>query len=158
MKEYSNVNLDASHLELLRLIQMDATLTLEQLAEKTSVSHTTLWRRIKALEAAMVIRSRVTILEPETVGITVCAFLYVNIVSHDSKHRRAFEKLVETTPEIMQCFSITGPHDYILNIRVSDIKAYESLLMDKILANSSVASASSNIALREHKFTTVLPI
>lgn len=152
------MNLTDSHLEVLRAIQADATLTIEQLAEKTALSHTTLWRRLKELEAAGVIRSRVTILNPDAVGVTVCAFVYVNIVAHDSKHRRAFEKLVETTPEVMQCFSITGPHDYILNIRVSDIKAYESLLMDKILAHPSVASASSNITLREHKFTTTLPI
>ena len=150
--------LDDAHIELLRLIQNDATLTLEQLAEKTSASHTTLWRRLKSLEAANVIRNRVTILDAEAVGIAVCAFVYVNIVSHDSKHRRAFEKLVESTPEIMQCFSITGPHDYLLNIRVRNIKDYENLLMDKILAHSSVASASSNIALREHKFTTALPL
>lgn len=152
------MKLDTSHLELLRLIQDDATLTLEELAAKTSVSHTTLWRRMKALEAEKIIRGRVTILDAEAVGVAVCAFVFVNIVSHDSKQRREFEKLVEKTPEIMQCFSITGPHDYILNIRVSDIKAYERVLMDKLLAHPSVASASSNIALREHKFTTALPI
>lgn len=150
--------LTQSHLDILRALQEDATLTIEQLAEKTSVSHTTLWRRMKELEAANVIRGRVTLIDPEAVGVSVCAFVYVNIVSHDSKQRRDFEKLVATTPEVMQCFSITGPHDYILNIRVSDIKAYEMLLMDKILAHPSVASASSNITLREHKFTTVLPI
>jgi len=147
-----------SHLEILRAIQSDATLTLEQLAEKTAISHTTLWRRLKELEANGFIRGRVTILDPDAAGIAVCAFVYVNIVSHDSACRRAFEDLVQTTPEITQCFSITGPHDYVLNIRVKDIKAYEGLLMDKILAHGSVASASSNIALREHKFTTALPI
>ena len=152
------MELTDSHLEILRAIQSDATLTLEELAEKTSISHTTLWRRLKELEAAGVIRNRVTVLNPEAVGMSVCAFVYVNIVAHDSKQRRAFEKLVETTPEIMQCFSITGPNDYILNIRVGDIKAYEALLMDRILAHPSVASASSNITLREHKCTTTLPI
>ena len=152
------MKLDAAHLELLRLIQDDATLTLEELAAKTSVSHTTLWRRMKALEAGGVIRGRVTILDAEAVGVAVCAFVYVNIVTHDAQQRRNFEKLVDQTPEIMQCFSLTGPHDYILNIRVKDIKAYEMLLMDKILSHPSVASASSNIALREHKFTTALPV
>ncbi len=152
------MNLTKSHIDILRAIQADATLTLEQLAEIASISHTTLWRRMKELEANNIIRSRVTILNPEETGHTICAFVYVNIVSHDTKHRSLFEKLVEVTPEIMQCFSITGPNDYILNIRVKDMKVYEALLMDTILAHPSVASASSNIALREHKFTTALPI
>lgn len=148
----------SSHLEILRAIQADANLTIEQLAEKTAVSHTTLWRRLKELEANNVIRERVTILNPEAVGITVCAFVYVNIASHSAKQRGAFEKLIASTPEILQCFSITGPHDYILHVRVKDMKAYENLLMDRILAHPSVTSASSNMALREHKSTTMLPI
>ena len=152
------MELRQSHINILRVIQANADLTLEQLAEKASVSHSTLWRRLKELEAEGVIRSRVTLLDPDAVGVRVCAFVYVNITSHSSKHRRGFERMVATTPEIMQCFSTTGPYDYILNIRVKDIAAYETLLMDTILAHASVASASSTIALREHKFTTALPL
>ena len=151
------MKLSEAHLDLLRLIQSDATLTLEELAEKTAVSHTTLWRRLKALESEKVIRHRVTVLDPEAVGVTVCAFVYVNINSHDSKHRRDFEKLVDSTPEIMQCFSITGPHDYILNIRVVDIKAYEMLLMDKILAHPSVSSAACGASLTRSSAVAVRP-
>lgn len=153
----SNTQRD-THRELLRAIQEDAALTLEQLAEKISVSHSTLWRRLRELEAKEIIRSRVTILDPGKAGFTVCAFVYVNIVSHSNKNRRAFETLVKSTPEILECFSITGPHDYLLKIRVKDIAAYEFILMEKILAHEAVASASSNIALREHKSTTALPV
>lgn len=152
------MELTKSHIDILDVIQNDATATLEQIASAAGVSQTTLWRRLKELEANKVIRERVTILNPEETGHTVCAFVYVNIASHDNKHRTSFEKLVDTTPEIMQCFSITGPNDYILNVRVRDIKAYEVLLMDKILSHPSVASASSNIVLREHKFTTKLEL
>lgn len=144
--------------ELLKAIQEDATLTIEQLAERSTLSQTTLWRRMKELEAEEVIDGRVTLLNPQKTGFTVCAFIYVNIVSHSVKNRNAFEKLVTDTPEIMECFSITGAHDYILKIRVRDIADYEALLMDKILAHSAVANASSNIALREHKSTTALPL
>ena len=152
------MQLSKSHTDILRVIQSDADLTLEQLAERAGVSHSTLWRRLKELENEGVIRGRVTLLDADSIGVRVCAFVYVNIASHDSKHRKAFERLVATTPEIMQCFSITGPYDYILNIRVRDIAAYEALLMDTILSHPSVASASSTIALREHKFTTALPL
>lgn len=152
------MKLSASHFDLLRAVQSNAVLSLEQLAEKVSLSHTTLWRRLKELESEKVIKERATILDPQSVGFTVCAFVYVNIASHNDKTRKSFEKLVETTPEIMECFSITGPHDYLLKIRVRDIADYENLLMDKILAHASVASASSNITLREHKSTTALPL
>lgn len=152
------MSLTDSHIALLRALQEDASLTIEQLAEKTAVSHTTLWRRLKELEEREIITGRVTKVDPQKAGFSVCAFVYVNIVSHNNKNRSAFEKLVDTTPEILECFSITGPNDYIIKIRVRDIAAYENLLMDKILAHPSVASASSNITLREHKSTTALPL
>lgn len=147
-----------SHLNILRAIQADATVTLDQLGEQVAVSQSTLWRRLKELEDSDVIRSRVTILEPEEVGLSVCAFVSINLTSQLPKHRSAFEKLVDSTEQIMQCFSVTGTQDYMLQVRAKDMKEYESILMDTILSHPSVASAASNISLREHKFTTILPL
>lgn len=152
------MKLTKSHIQLIRAIQADSSLSIEQLAEKISVSHTTLWRRLKELEASGVIKGRKAIIDPQAVGMTICAFAYVNIVSHSDKHRSAFERLVDSTPEIVECFLMTGPHDYFLKIRAQDMSVYEKILMETILANSSVASASSNITLSEHKSTTELPL
>ena len=121
------MSLSASNIELLRALQTDATLSLEQLAEKVGVSHTTLWRRLKELEAKNIIKGRTAIIDAQAVGFSVCAFAYVNILSHNTKQRTAFETLVDKTPEILECFSLTGPHDYLIKIRVKDIAAYEKI-------------------------------
>ena len=147
-----------SHRDILRVIQADATVTLDRLREQVSLSQSTLWRRLKELEESNVIRGRVTLLEPEEVGLSVCAFVSINLTSHIPKHRDAFEKLVDNTKQIMQCYSVTGTQDYILQIRTKDMREYESILMDTLLSHPSVATAASNISIREHKLTTILPL
>ena len=152
------MDITESHRDILRVIQADATITLDRLREKVSLSQSTLWRRLKELDEGNVIRGRVTLLEPEEVGLSVCAFVSINLTSHIPTHRDAFEKLVDNTKQIMQCYSVTGTQDYILQIRTKDMREYESILMDTLLSHPSVATAASNISIREHKLTTILPL
>lgn len=147
-----------SHLSILRVIQADATVTLEELARQLSMSQSTLWRRMKELEESGVIRNRVAVLRAEEVGLTISAFVSVNLTSQIKKNREAFERLVADTPEIMHCLAVTGAQDYVLFVRTRDMQDFESVLMDTILSHPTVLSAVSNISLREHKFTTILPL
>ena len=81
------MEITASHRDILRVIQADATITLDRLREQVALSQSTLWRRLKELEEGNVIRGRVTLLEPEEVGLSVCAFVSINLTSHIPKHR-----------------------------------------------------------------------
>jgi Lrp/AsnC family transcriptional regulator len=150
--------LNESHLRILRALQKNCALPLDQLAKAISISQSTLWRRIQELDADGVIVRRIAVLDPRRMGLTVCAFVNINLVSQSVQHRDDFQALVQETREITQCYSVTGPHDYCLIIWVRDIESYEELLMNKILSHPSVASASSNIVLRQQKYTTELPI
>ena len=58
----------------------------------------------------------------------------------------------------MECFSVTGEFDYMLIVRIKSVIAFEKFLMEHILGQPSVASASSQISLREHKYSTELPL
>ena len=62
------------------------------------------------------------------------------------------------SPKIMESFLVTGTFDYMLMIRTKTVGHFAKLLMDEILAQKAVASASSNIALRQRKYTTTLPL
>ncbi len=152
------MHLTPSHLQILGYLQRDCTLTTEQLSHETGVSPTTLWRRIKEMDETKVIQARVALLDPEQTGHTICAFVSVNLRSHSAKHRTEFESFIQRTPEVMASYLITGPYDYMLHIRVRSIREYEKLLMEKILSHASVATASSNLSLRQNKYTTELPL
>ena len=113
---------------------------------------------MKELEASGIIGKQVMLLDPEKAGFPVCVFVFIQIKDYSSKSRANFESFVRDTPEIMECFSVTGAHDYTLIIRTRSVSEFERLLMDAILRHPSVESASSQISLRQHKYTTELPL
>lgn len=143
---------------ILRLLQADASVTLETLAEAAALSTASAWRRVKALEVAGVIVGRVTLADPVKTARALCVFADVSLHDHTPANRDAFERFVATAEDVMECHSTAGGRDYLLKIRVADVAAYEVFLMEHLLAHKAVASATSSFSLRELKYTTALPV
>lgn len=144
--------------KILRELQRDATLSLNDLSEKVAMSSSTIWRRIQDMEASGVITGRVTLADPAMLGLTVCILIHVNIIAQSADARREFELFVETHDNILQSFAVTGGHDYTLVVRTKTVAEYERFLMDELLAHPSVDSGSSHLVLRQQKNATSLPL
>ena len=142
---------------LLNALQADATTGQIELAERSGMSRTSVWRRIRELEESGLIEGRVALLNPKTLGLQIHVLLSVTMVEHSDATRNSFESHVMNLPEVMECFSVSGERDYVLQIISRDIESYNEFLNTKILHHSSVRSASSSFALRRVKYTTTLP-
>lgn len=151
------MKLSSSDLKLLDALQADVTLSQIELAERAGLSRTSVWRRVRELEDAGVIDSRVALLNPRSLGLQIHVLLSVSMVEHSDKVRQAFEEHVLGLPEVMECFSVSGDRDYVLQIISKDMESYNEFLNTKILHHPSVRSASSSFALRRVKYTTTLP-
>jgi Lrp/AsnC family transcriptional regulator len=151
------MNLSVSDLKLLAALQENINLSQIDLAELSGLSRTSVWRRIRELEEAGVIESRVALLNSKALGLQIHVLLSVSMVEHSDKVRQSFEVHVEGLPEVMNCFSVSGERDYVLQIISRDMESYNDFLNTKILHHSSVRSASSSFALRRVKYTTQLP-
>ena len=151
------MNLSVSDHKLLEALQEDVSLSQIDLAERSGLSRTSVWRRVRELEEAGVIEGRVALLNPGVLGLQIHVLLSVSMVEHSDKVRRSFETHVERLPEVMECFSVSGERDYVLQIISRDMESYNEFLNTKILHHSSVRSASSSFALRRVKYTTALP-
>jgi len=150
--------LDEVDRKILTLLQQDATLSHQDLADQVGASSTSCWRRIKALEEAGVIQSRVVLLSAPEVDLKVSVLCSVHLKEHSTKDRKALEEFVLARPEVMECYSMSGDTDYMLRVVVPDVEAYEHFLMTHLLSNPIVASASSSFALRQVKYSTALPL
>ena len=151
------MNLSASDLKLLAALQENVALSQIDLAECSGLSRTSVWRRVRELEEAGVIENRVALLNPKSLGLQIHVLLSVTMVRHSDRVRQSFEAHVEHLPEVMECFSVSGDRDYVLQIISRDMESYNEFLNAKILHHSSVHSASSSFALRRVKYTTTLP-
>jgi Lrp/AsnC family transcriptional regulator len=151
------MKLSSSDQRLLSELQTDVTLSQIELAERAGLSRTSVWRRIRELEDAGVIEGRVALLNPKSLGLQIHVLLSVTMVEHTDRVRQSFETHVEQLPEVMECFSVSGERDYVLQIISRDMESYNAFLNTKILHHASVHSASSSFALRRVKYTTNLP-
>ena len=151
------MKLSASDRKLLQALQEDINLSQIDLAERAGLSRTSVWRRVRELEEAGVIDRRVALLNPRSLGLQIHVLLSVSMVEHSERVRRLFEAYVEELHEVMECFSVSGDRDYVLQVITKDMESYNEFLHSKILQHSSVHAASSSFALRRVKYTTSLP-
>ena len=139
-------------------MQKDTTLSQIDLAELSGKSRTSIWRLIRELEDAGLIEGKVALLNPKELGLQIHVMLSVSMVKHSDRTRQEFEAHVQTLPEVMECYSISGDRDYALLIISRDMESYNDFLNTQILDHPSVHSASSSFALRRVKYTTALPL
>lgn len=148
----------SSDLRLLDALQQDATRSQAELAEIAGMSRTSCWRRIREFEEGGLIERQVALLNPQRAGFHIHVLLAVALTEHTDENRQSFERHVAGLPEVMECLSVSGERDYVLDVLVPDMDAYNRFLNDRILKHPAVRSASSTFALRRVKYTTRLPI
>lgn len=127
------------------------------LAEELGMSQTPCWRRIRKLEEAGVIRGRVTLVDPEKAGVPLTVFISVTAPRHEAQWLDRFRSLIESIPEIVEAYRLTGPTDYILKAMVPDIRAYDQLYKTMI-EGLEFSQINSSISMEELKFTTAVPL
>ena len=150
--------LSRSERRLLDAMQKDTTLSQIDLAELSGKSRTSIWRLIREFEEAGLIEGKVALLNPKELGLQIHVMLSVSMVKHTDRTRQEFEAHVQSLPEVMECYSVSGDRDYVLLIISKDMESYNTFLNTQILDHPSVHSASSSFALRRVKYTTALPL
>ena len=151
-------DLSRSDYQLLRALQNDLSVSQIDLAERSGMSRSSVWRRIRELEDAGLIEGKVALLNSRRLGFQIHVMLSVSMNKHSVRTRQDFETHVQTLQEVTECFSVSGDRDYLLHIVARDMESYNDFLNTKILDHPSVHAASSSFALRRIKYTTALPL
>jgi Lrp/AsnC family leucine-responsive transcriptional regulator len=150
--------LDVYERRILKALQEDGRLSVQQIAEQIGLSSSPTWRRIRSLEERGVIRRYVALLDPRRAGVAQCVFAHVTLVRHDAAAIASFEQSIAARPEVLECFAISGDSDYILRVAVPDTTAFELFLREALFGCAVVQQVRSAFALRTVKFETALPV
>jgi len=150
--------LTESERKILTVLQRDGRISNQSLAERVGLSASPCWRRVQALQDSGVIRRYVALLDPESVGFEVVAYAHINLKQHTRETVEKFEAAVRAAPQILECYAVTGDADFLLKVLVPDIAGYDRLLHDFVFSLPGVGQIHSNIALREVKYETAIPL
>jgi Lrp/AsnC family leucine-responsive transcriptional regulator len=154
--------LDKLDKAILRRLQQNGRETYDVIGEKVGLSASAVLRRVKRLEDANVIHRYVALVQPESVGLGLTAYLNVRLEKHTESHKRnpmdVFRASVQTWPEVVECVALTGEMDYLLRVVVQDMAHYSRFIMETLLKHPSVEDCKTSFVLDRVKATTAVPL
>ena len=150
--------LDSYKRRILALLQDDASLSIAAIAERVGLSQTPCYRRIDRLERIGVIKRRVALVDREKIGLDAHVFAQVKLNAHGRANLDEFTAAIRGLPEVLECYVLMGPVDFLLRIVARDIKAYERFFFDTLSQLPGIQEVNSTVALSEIKATTALPV
>jgi Lrp/AsnC family leucine-responsive transcriptional regulator len=154
--------LDKLDKAILRRLQHNGRETYDVIGEKVGLSASAVLRRVKRLEDARVIDRYVALVQPESVGLGLTAYLNVRLEKHTETHKRnpmdVFRASVQTWPEVVECVALTGEMDYLLRVVVQDMAHYSRFIMETLLKHPSVEDCKTSFVLDRVKATTAVPL
>lgn len=151
------IDLDTQDKAILRELQRDASLSVETLAERVSLSRNACWRRVKRLEDEGVIVRRVALVDPAKLDLALTVVVLVRTSRHDADWAERFRAAVKAIPEIVGAYRTAGDIDYILRARVPDVAAYDRLYK-KLTSRIEMQDVSASFVREELKEETALPL
>jgi Lrp/AsnC family transcriptional regulator, leucine-responsive regulatory protein len=157
-RQTAAISLDEIDFKILRHLQENARTSNAELADRVGLSAAPCLRRVRALEETRVIRKHVTLLDPAAVNLGVTVFVQITLDLQVEDRLEIFEKAIMRRPEVLECYLMTGDADYLVRVVVPDVAAYERFLKDTLTRIEGVAGIKSSFALKQVKYSTVLPI
>jgi Lrp/AsnC family leucine-responsive transcriptional regulator len=143
---------------MLEVLQSEGRISNVALAERLHLSPSPCLRRHKALEEQGVIAGYRAVLDREAIGLALTVFVELKVEGHTEAKARAIEEAVATMPEVVSCHLVSGDADFLLEVVVPDLRAYEQLMLGSLLNLPSISALRSNIAIREVKRSSPLPL
>lgn len=150
--------MDAFDKQLLSLLQENNRQTAEQLSEKVGLSPAACQKRIKRLRESGVIARDISVLSPAAVGRRLTMVVEVTLERERPEILDEFKRKMRATPEVMQCYYVTGNADFILVVTARDMKDYEDFTRRFFFQNSNVRRFHTNVVMDNVKVGLAVPV
>ncbi|POY38629.1 AsnC family transcriptional regulator [Solitalea longa] len=151
-------HLDNVDLDILRILQKDASLTNKEIAFKLHKSIATIHERVRRLHERGVITNVVAILDRKKINKKLLAFSHVLLNAHTASTLKQFEDEVIKFPEVMECLQMSGSFDFILRIATEDMDTYHDFYRNKLALLPNITTVQSFFVLSEAKSDTAYPL
>ncbi len=143
---------------LLTSLQQDARISNAELARRVELSPTGLHKRLRKLEESGLIQGYVALLDREAMGYDIVCFVQITLERHEMGKVNDFKHAIQTLPEVLECYHLTGEYDYLLKAVVRNRKHLEQFLMEKLTPIPGIDKIRTSIVLSELKATTAVPV
>lgn len=147
----SKIKLDRIDIAILRVLQRDCRMSLNEISAEVSLSASPCWARVKRMEEGGVIEGYTVRLNAEKLGLMDTVIVQVTLDSHSDEALLRFGQALEKIPEVLEAFLVSGDYDYYLRIAVADTRDYERLLREKLYKIPGIRQSKSSFVLKQLK-------
>jgi DNA-binding Lrp family transcriptional regulator len=152
------LKLDETDRRILGELQQNSSRPIHELADIIGISMASCTRRVKRMEQSGLIQRYVALLNPEALGLDLEVFISIRLSNQTLKTMEEFRKIITVMPEVVECYALTGNSDFLLHVRTTGVKEYNTWMQEKLIGVSSIFTTQSNISLECIKYSTALPI
>ena len=146
------MDLDSTDFRLLDLLQTDASLSNQDLAERARTSPATALRRVRRLVEEGVIERRVALLNPQRLGEGLTALVELTLDRQGAEHLEAFEQQAVADAAVQQCYRVSPGPDFVLVLHVQDMAAYHALVQRLFTQDANVRNVKAYFSIKRAKF------
>jgi Lrp/AsnC family transcriptional regulator len=150
--------LDDTDIEILTILQKDATTSSSKLASLVGMSQSPTWRRVDLLEQAGAIKRRSAILDRHVIGLNFMVYVLIRLKDQTQKTVDQFKSAVRDISEVVNCHMLMGDIDFLIMVITKDLESYHQLLRTEISRLPGVIGIDSRLVIEETKSTTELPL
>lgn len=156
MESIVNKVLDQTDVHILDILQKQAQLSNTEIAKQVNLSPPAVHSRIKRLESEGYIIRQVAILNQEKLGFDLLCYIFISTDIHQAEELNKLELALIAMPEVLECQCLTGEYDYLLKVANKNRKDLQDFI--RKLNKLGITKIQTSLALREVKYSTVLPI
>lgn len=150
--------IDNNDKAILRELQKDASISNLELSKKIGLSPSACLTRTKNLVETGVIKNFATIVDEKKLGMETLAFVLVNLVPLNRETIHSFLEDVNRLPQIQECYTLTGSHDFLLKIVAKDMESYHNFIIDSLMENPAVSKVETSMVMKIEKRNVYVPI
>lgn len=149
--------MDTIDLDILSLLQQDASLPVSEIAQKVNLSTTPCWRRIEKLKAVGIVEREVALLNRNKLNVGLTAFVAIRTNTHSPQWLARFAEAVRDISEIVECYRMSGETDYMLRVVIPDVKAFDGVYK-RLIQKIELYDVTTSFAMEDLKYSTALPL
>lgn len=150
--------LDSFDAQILMLLQRDSRIKAQDIGDEVGLSATACQKRLKRLRDSGIVEAEVAVLALRKVGIGVMAFVQIRVIRDKQQELVRFKETMVAAPEILQCYYVTGEHNFVVVVAVPDMAAYEQFSRKHFIENPDVSHFTTSVVMDHVKKHGALPI
>ncbi|WP_297421142.1 Lrp/AsnC family transcriptional regulator [Thermococcus sp.] len=146
--------LDEVDKKILTILQKNSRTPLREISKEVGLAESTVYERIKKLKERGIIQKFTVMLDPESLGFNIMAFILIK--SKAGMYTSVADEL-SRYPQIVEIYETTGDYDMLVKIRTNGSDELNEFL-DRIGNVDGVVATHTMVVLKVHKETTELPL